>query len=502
MNEGPGVIEGEDAAHDLEILIRSRYPVIAVDTLEEDRLRELLVRVAERLDVPLFSWSRTRGLVRSGRERGVYDTADPFKLLAHLQASEAPGVYLLADFHPYLEQDPQLVRLLREALASFTADRRALVLSGHGVELPAEIGKQGVPYRLALPDLEEIRAELREGVRRAVEEDGVRVAIDQEQAYEIARELQGLTRDEVRRALRRAMVSDASLTPEDIEVVREVKRAAFGRTGLLEFVRTAGREPVGGMAALREWLRKRRGAMEARAREFGLEPPRGILLMGVQGCGKSLMARNVAAEWGLPLVRLDPGSLYDKFVGETEKNLRRALESVDAMAPAVLWVDEIEKGFARGSSEADGGVTQRLLGTWLTWLQERASTVFVVATANDVEQLPPELLRKGRFDEIFFVDLPGRDERREILALHLARRSRDPARFDLDGLAEASEGFSGSELEQAIVAGLYTAFHADRRLDDAILLAEIEAAVPLSVTMAERVARLRGWARGRAVPAA
>jgi len=494
--------EHGDAARDLEVLIRSRYPVIAVDTLEEERLRELLARVADRLDVPLFTWSRTRGLVRDGAERGAYETADPFKLLAHLTASGTPGVYLLADFHPYLAQDPQLVRLLRETLPGFTGDFRALILSGHGVDLPPEIGKQGVPYRLALPDLDEVRAELRAIVRQAVTEDGVRVEIGEEEADVLARELQGLTRDEIRHALRRAMVTDSRLTPGDVEVVREVKRAAFGATGLLEFLPVTRREPVGGMSALLEWLRKRRDAFGSEAREFGLEPPRGVLLMGVQGCGKSLMARNVAAEWKLPLVRLDPGSLYDKFVGETERNLRRALDSVDAMAPAVLWVDEVEKGFARAGNEADGGVSRRLLGTFLTWLQERDSLVFVVATANDVNQLPPELLRKGRFDEIFFVDLPDLADRREILALHLARRDRDPEGFDLTSLAEASEGFSGSELEQAIVAGLYTAFHSGRALDDAVLLAELEAAVPLSVTMAERVGALRDWARGRAVPAA
>lgn len=224
--------------------------------------------------------------------------------------------------------------------------------------------------------------------------------------------------------------------------------------------------------------------------------------MGVQGCGKSLMARNVAAEWGLPLVRLDPGALYDKYVGETERNLRQALDTADAMSPVVLWIDEIEKGFARDRGEADGGVSGRLLGTFLTWLQERASRVFVVATANDVERLPPELLRKGRFDEIFFVDLPGPAERSDILELHLRRRGRDPGRFDLDRLAGASEGFSGSELEQAIVAGLYTAFAEKGDLDQQTLLAELESAVPLSVTLAERVEALRRWARGRAVPAA
>ncbi len=475
--------------------------MVAVDTLEEDRLRELLERVARRLDVPLYTWSRTRGLVREGKDQATYDTADPFKMLAHLEASQSPGVVLLADFHPYLE-DPLLVRKLREVLPAFTSDRRALVLSGHGVQLPPEIGKQGVPYGLSLPDLEGIRAELRQVVREAAREERVRIEIAEPEADAMARELQGLTRDEIRRTLRRAMVEDGRLTGADIDLIRQAKRESLGQTGLLEFIPTVDVAPVGGMAALRAWLDKRRDALGDEAREFGLEPPRGVLLMGVQGCGKSLMARNVAAEWGLPLVRLDPAALYDKYVGETERNLRQALETADAMSPVVLWIDEIEKGFARDGGEADGGVSGRLLGTFLTWLQERDSRVFVVATANDVDRLPPELLRKGRFDEIFFVDLPGATERRDILALHLARRGRDPDRFNLDRLAGAAEGFSGSELEQAVVAGLYTAFAEKTDLGQEILRAEIESAVPLSVTLAERVDTLRRWARGRAVPAA
>ncbi len=493
--------QGSDSARDLEILIRSRYPVVAVDTLEEDRLRALLGRVARRLDVPLFTWSRTQGLVREGKDQATYDTADPFKMLAHLEASAAPGVVLLADFHPYFD-DPLLVRKLREVLPAFTDDRRALVLSGHGVRLPPEIGKQGVPYKLSLPDLATIQAELRQVVRRAALEEGVRIEIGQAEADGMARELQGLSLDEIHRVVRRAMVTDGRLTASDIQLIREAKRDTVAQTGLLEFFPATDPEPIGGMDALRAWLKKRHGALGPEAREFGLEPPRGVLLMGVQGCGKSLMARNVAAEWGLALVRLDPASLYDKYVGETERNLRQALETANAMSPVVLWIDEIEKGFARDGGEADGGVSGRLLGTFLTWLQERDSGVFVVATANDVDRLPPELLRKGRFDEVFFVDLPGPAARRDILALHLARRGRDPRRFDLDQLAGAAEGFSGSELEQAVVAGLYTAFAEKTDLNQETLLAEIETAVPLSVTLSERVGALRRWADGRAVPAA
>jgi AAA+ superfamily predicted ATPase len=453
----------KDAARDLELLIRSRYPLITVDTVDEDRLRGLLSRVAGRLDVPLFVWSRTRGLARQGLLKGIYDTTDPLKALGHLAATGHPGVYLLADFHPYLAE-PVIQRKLRETLETFTGDLRALVISGHGLEFPPELKNQSVPYRLALPDLEEIRTEMRRLVSEVRGAQYLEVHLSAEEADELAANLRGLTLDEIRRALRRAMLEDDRLDPSDLKHVLDAKRDAVGDTGLLEFFPPAEvAEPVGGMAGLREWLEKRRAALGERAREFGLEPPRGVLLLGVQGCGKSLFARNVAPVWGLPLVRLDPAVLYDKYIGETEKNLRRALETVEAMAPAVLWIDE---------------------------------------TANDVSALPPEMLRKGRFDEIFFIDLPDESERAEILALHLRQRERNPEEFDLPELARESSGFSGAELEQAIVAGLYTAFAEDRLLDSAVLLEEIRTAVPLSVTMAERVQALRAWARDRAVPAA
>ena len=492
----------EDAAREIELLVRSRYPLIVVDTVEEDRLRELLGRTANRLDLTLFNWTRTRGLVRDGLDRGVYDTSDPVRLLAHLAAADAPGLYLLADFHPYLS-DPVVARTFRESLQAFTGDRRGLVLSGHGIELPPEIAAHSVPWTMVLPGSEAIRAELTRTVRELHDELGIEVRLTAEDACALTLILSGLTLAEIRRAVRKAALDDRVLDHSDLEGLIHAKRDAIARGGVLEwFPASTEPEPIGGMSRLLDWLSKRRGAFDQSAREFGLEPPRGLLMIGVQGCGKSLLARNVARSWGLPLVRLDPGTLYDKYVGETEKNLRQALQTVDAMAPVVLWIDEIEKGLATGGADADGGVSRRLLGTFLTWFQEREPGVFVVATANEVAQLPPELLRKGRFDEIFFVDLPTAEDRGQILAMHLEKRKRDPTDFDLESLVAASDGFSGAELEQAIVAGLYTAWSGERQLDTEILMAEIETAVPLSRTMAERVQKLRAWARERAVPAA
>jgi SpoVK/Ycf46/Vps4 family AAA+-type ATPase len=366
-----------------------------------------------------------------------------------------------------------------------------------------ELRRHSVPFVLSLPGPDEVFREVRRVVQEFKSAGRVKVELTQEEARAFARALQGLSRDEIRRAVYRTMLDDGRLDHADIARALEVKREALGGEGLLEFFPPAEEpESVGGMARLKMWLAKRHAALSPEARQFGLEAPRGVLLLGVQGCGKSLLARSVAAEWQLPLVRLDPATLYDKFIGETEKNLRRALATVEAMAPVVLWIDEIEKGFAGGGGEEDGGTSVRLLGSFLTWFQEREPGVFVVATANNVSALPPELLRKGRFDELFFIDLPEPDVRREILALHLERRGRQAVDYDLDRLIERSDGFSGAELEQAVVAGLYTAYAEKSELTTEILLREIEAAVPLSVTMAERVTSLRNWASERTVPAA
>ncbi|MFW5875632.1 MAG: AAA family ATPase, partial [Myxococcota bacterium] len=320
---------------------------------------------------------------------------------------------------------------------------------------------------------------------------------------ELLQHMQGLTFLEVRKILTQAIVEDGRLSREDIGRVLEAKRRIIERSGVLEyFPADESMGEVAGLTRLKEWLQKRRMAFreQERARQFGLAPPKGLLLLGVQGCGKSLCAKAVAHAWGMPLVRLDPASLYQKYFGETEKNFRRATRTAEAMAPIVLWLDEIEKAFASGE-DRDSGTSRRVFGSFLTWLQEKRSDVFVIATANDVTRLPPELLRKGRFDEIFFVDLPGREVRREILAVHLRRRQRDPGAFDLDVLADATDGFSGAEIEQAVVSALYTAFAAASELGTDAVLEEIRQTVPLSVTMAEKIDALRHWARRRTVPA-
>jgi len=491
-----------DSATDLTLLIRSRHPLIVVETVEEERLLRLLRRVATRLQVPLFAWSRTRGLQRAGQEGAVYDSTDPLKLLAHLEAADADGVYLLADYHHYLDS-PDTVRALREMLKSFTADGRALILSGVGIELPEELRRQSVPFRFALPDAAELRRELDRTLDRLhAQPQPVQVELSPEQTDELVRNLQGLTLDEARRILHGAILRDSRLDESDLQHVLVAKREALGRDGLLEFYPPSEElTTLGDMKRLKAWLEKRKSAFSKEAEQFGLETPKGVMLIGVQGCGKSLAARCIASTWGFPLLRLDPSVLYDKYVGESEKNLRRAIDVAESMSPVVLWIDEIEKGFAPTGGDQDGGLSKRIFATFLTWMQERPAPVFLMATSNDVEALPVEVLRRGRFDEIFFVDLPDPQTRATILHIHLAGRGQDPKEFNLAQLMRESEGFSGAELEQAIVSAMYAAGAASESLTTGHIADELSRTRPLSVVMREKISALRAWAADRTVAA-
>ncbi|MBN2133332.1 MAG: AAA family ATPase, partial [Sedimentisphaerales bacterium] len=331
----------------------------------------------------------------------------------------------------------------------------------------------------------------------------IEVGITQKGLDTIVRNLRGLTRRQAMRIISDAVAADQRFSDEDINIVIANKRRMIQQGGLLEYIQTPlDLSEIGGMNRLKRWLNQRRDAFSHEAKEFGLTPPRGVLMLGVQGAGKSLCAKAIATAWHQPLLRLDPGTLYGSFIGESEHNLRDALRQTEMMSPVILWIDEIEKAFASAASRsADGGLSQRMFGTLLTWLQEREAPVFVVATANDIEALPPELLRKGRFDEIFFVDLPTAEVREQIFAIHLSKRGRDPKKFDLAALAEASEGRSGSEIEQAVISALHEAYAEKAELDTQRIVAAVQASPPLSATMAEKVSILRQWGQGRCMSA-
>jgi SpoVK/Ycf46/Vps4 family AAA+-type ATPase len=493
-----------DKRDELRLLINSRHPIIGIETSEEARVEELAAQVAAELDIPFFTWSVTAGMVRRGTDQAMYDTEDPDKALHNISLMRGDGIFLLRDFVRYLEQD-KILRRMREMASRFREMRRSILLSAPVLKLPAELDDDAVEFHLELPDATQLLKVTQEMLGAAqASSSKFRMELDRDGVRQVAQNLAGLTMDEARRTLARCLLARGKADAQLMADVLEAKRASLKQEGVLEYLRAeASFGDIADLKALKEWLRKRRGALTPEGKQFGLQPPKGVLITGVQGCGKSLCARAVAGEWGLQLARLDAGALYDKYIGESEKRLRKSLEVAEQLAPLVLWIDEIEKGFAATASSADvdAGLTQRILATLLTWLQDRKAAVFMVATSNNISALPPELLRKGRFDEIFFVDLPDAEARAELFQIHLKRRGRDPAQFQWPALAEASEGFSGAEVEQVVVAGMYTAFASQRTMDTAVLLEEIRSTKPLAVTRREDIARLRAWAQDRAVRA-
>lgn len=485
----------------LEELLNTRTPVVAVESHEEAKVIGLLEKLANLNGRSLFVWNVTQGLRSSSNTDSIYNTQDLVAALRHIQASPADAVYVLVDAHPFLE-NPVVVRMVKNIALKADVVPRVLVFLSPALELPDELKRLAAHFSPGLPDRAAILRLLRQEADDWLGRNGERLRGEQSALEALVQHLVGLTEAEARRLIRLAIRDDGLLTAADIGKVLKAKHDFLGVGDVLALeTAVSGMAEVGGLANLKRWLELRRGVFIAGGAGGALPPPKGILLLGVQGAGKSLAAKAVAGAWQLPLFRLDFGTLYNKFHGETERNLREVLKMAAAMSPCVLWMDEIEKGIAAGGSDSDGGVSQRVLGTLLTWMAERTERVFLVATANDIQRLPPELLRKGRFDEIFFVDLPDKAVRADILRIHLARRKQNPADFDLTHLAAASAGFSGAEIEQAILSGLYEAHAGNKPLDTAILSAEFARTRPLSVVCAEEIATLREWARERTVPA-
>ena len=493
--------------HELSTLIESFHPLVVIETVEEERAQRLVGAAAQSLGFSFYEWSIVQGLrIASGRDVGghaIGTTTEPAGALGHIRALDRVGLYLLKDFGPHLE-DPRNARLLREVCQAFTGTRSTIVLTGGHVELPPEVEPHAAYLELQLPDEGELQQVLRTVVESLGESHRLEIDLDDAARAEIASALRGLTLNQARQAVAYAALEDGHFSRDDLSRIVDRKARLIQDSGLLEYLPAADNSfELGGFARLGEWLERAEQGFTPEAAAMKLDPPRGLLLAGVQGCGKSLAAKAIARRWQQPLLKLDAGRLYDKYVGESDRNLRRALALAESMAPAVLWIDEIEKAFSvSGGGDVDGGLSRRIQGHLLTWLQEKRSAVFVVATANDVFSLPPELMRKGRFDEIFFVDLPQPEERRTIFEIHLRNREQDPVGFDLDDLVFASEGMSGAEIEQAVVAGLYRALHAKEPLANGHLLAELDATVPLSRSRREDIDRLRALAADRFVPVA
>jgi AAA+ superfamily predicted ATPase len=487
---------------DLRLLINSHHPILTIETTEEDRVEQLLLEVSTDLGVPLFAWSVTLGLARF-RGAPIYNSEPPEAALSNIALVQGDGIFLLKDFVRYCEND-RVCRRLRELAEQFRTARRSIVITAGAIQLPPELAGESASFALGLPGSDELLTGVKQTLADLNRESRMVSTLDPSALQQLAANLCGLPFAEAMRTLRRCVLEQGGANAALLGSVLEAKRELLRGEGLLESIRRdKSFADIAGLARLRDWIAKRKSALTPEGQRFGLVPPKGILITGVQGCGKSLAARAVAGEWGFELARLDAGALYDKFVGESEKRLRKALDLAQKMSPLVLWIDEIEKAFASAGSsgDADAGLSQRLLATLLTWMQDRESGVFLAATSNNITALPPEMLRKGRFDEIFFVDLPAAAVRINLFALHLKKRNRDPQTFDLQKLSAASEGFSGAEIEQSIAAGLYTAFAAKQQLSTEILLAELKSTQPLSVTRAEDVSAIRDWASTRAVPA-
>jgi ATP-dependent 26S proteasome regulatory subunit len=491
-----------DKHDELRLLVNSRHPIITVETPEEERLEQMLLEVAAELAVPLYTWSVTAGLAKA-HGAPIYNTDNPEQAVANVALIQGDAIFLLKDFARYCDND-RVCRRLRELAEKFRSERRSIVITAASLELPPDLRGDSVPFQLGLPTADDLLPAVKAILAEMNRTQQIPLALDLPGIMQLTQNLVGLPQEEAMRALRMSILARRRMDAGLLDAVLDAKRDALRSDGLLETVRRdASFADVAGLRHLRDWIAKRKSALTPEGRRFGLEPPKGILITGVQGCGKSLAARSVAGEWGYEMARLDAGALYDKFIGESEKKLQKALELAQKLAPMVLWIDEIEKAFgsAGSSGDADAGLSQRLLATLLTWMQDRESGVFLAATSNNISALPPEMLRKGRFDEIFFVDLPSVEVRSALFSLHLKKRARDPASFDLLALATASEGFSGAEIEQAIVAGLYTAFSQKQQLNTEILLGEIRGTQPLSVTRAEDIQAIRDWAKTRAVPA-
>ncbi|HET7890865.1 MAG TPA: AAA family ATPase [Candidatus Sulfotelmatobacter sp.] len=549
-----------DTLDRLKVLINSSTPIVVMETSEETHAIGMVRSACAELNMATFEWSIADGLLRSGANSppdaqknplqaridqaanwthsqtrtalspggaeaarlaramatsvggdtsaaaasAIYNTREPAQALANMESMTVEAVFILKDFHRHMD-DPVVVRRLRDVGQTFAANRRTVIITAPEIAVPAELTTLVEYFDLPLPDRERLHELIHDTFTRLSKTYTLKLELDAGGVDAMSANLRGLTEEEADRAISQALVTRYALCAESVTDVLEAKKKLLRHSGMLEFIEASDNmAAVGGLENLKHWLGQRRGAWEDAAREFGLEPPRGMIILGVQGCGKSLCARAVAGEWKLPLVKFDTSAVYDKYIGETEKRIRKVFQVAEGLAPCVLWIDELEKVFAGSgpdSASADAGVSSRLLASFLSWMQDRKAAVFVAATCNNVTVLPPELIRKGRFDELFFVDLPNQSERKQIFAIQLAKRKRNPAEFDLEKVAGAARGYSGAEIDAAVQGALYAAYSEKKPLSTQLLVDALGQTVPLSTTRAEEIAALRDWARTRAVRA-
>ena len=517
-----------DALGTLKVLIDSSAPIVVMETVEEVRAVRLVRVACAALNLATFEWSIASGLARCGNDgnepvvegrfpasgtghdatdvaaQAIYNTREPAQVLGVLEGISVEAAFILKDFHRHME-DPVVVRRLRDVGQKFSKNRRTVVIVAPSIKVPPELASLVEYLELPFPDKQRLRQIIDEMIVRVGKTRTLRRSLDASGLDAMACNLLGLTEEQAERAVSQAIVTRYGVTSETVTDVLQAKKEMLRRSEMLDFVEVSDTlANIGGLENLKRWLEQRRGTWEERARAFGLEPPRGVVILGVQGCGKSMCAQAIAGEWKLPLVKFDTAAIFDKYIGETEKRIQKVFQVAEELAPCVLWIDELEKVFAGSgpdSASADAGVSSRLLASFLSWMQDRKAAVFVAATCNNVTVLPPELIRKGRFDELFFVDLPNQAERKQIFSIQLAKRKRNPAEFDLDKVAAAAKGYSGAEIDAAVQGGLYAAYSEKKPLSTQSLLDALTQTVPLSTTRAEEIQTLRDWARTRAVPA-
>jgi SpoVK/Ycf46/Vps4 family AAA+-type ATPase len=488
---------------ELNILIQAQYPLIYLVTAEEDRAEKEIAKISQLKHQPrkLYVWTLTHGMVEHGQARTTqHNTISPEAAIEWTTRQKEPAIFVFKDLHPF-KDSAAVTRWLRDAIASFQGTQKVIILMSPVQQVPIELEKEVVVLDFALPDLTALDRVLTQQL-----DQNRQNRLSNEGREKLLKASLGLTKDEAEKVYRKAYVKRGKITEAEVDIVLSEKKQLIRRNGILEFIEEDETiDSVGGLDELKGWLVQRSGAFSERARAYGLPQPKGMLILGVPGCGKSLIAKTTSRLWGLPLLRLDMGRVYDgSMVGRSEANLRGALKTAESISPAILFIDELDKAFAgtAGSGDSDGGTSSRIFGSFLTWMQEKTSPIFVMATANRVEKLPGEFLRKGRFDEIFFVDLPTQSEREAVFSIHLSKRKRDLERFDLSQLAKVADGFSGAEIEQALIAAMYDAFAQNREFTQLDIIAAIKATLPLSRTMTEQVTALRDWARQRARPAA
>jgi len=494
-------------ASEVETLIRARYPVVYITTWEEARVVGEITQLAASRDKRVYEWSITTGLVPAGtslqsEKHRDAATKDPLVALDSIIKDVEPAIYVLKDFHHFLTRNNfTVVRRLREIAQNLKHSYKTVIVISPVLEIPTDLEKDVTVVDFDLPGRDEFNALLAKIEKDLAGNPKVHISLQDGAREKLIKAALGLTLTEAENVFAKALVVSRRLDASQVGRIVAEKKQIIRKSGVLEYCETPeDLSTVGGLDALKTWLKKRAVAFTDRAQEFGLPAPRGILLLGIQGCGKSLTAKAIGQLWNLPLLRFDVGRVFGSLVGSSEENMRRAIKVAESVAPAVLWIDEIDKAFARqsGTAVTDGGTAARVFGTFITWLAEKTAPVFVVATANDISALPPELMRKGRFDEIFFVDLPSGAERADIFRIHIAKRGRDPSRFGLAALAEQTAGFSGAEIEESVISSLFDVFYEQKELSAEAIASGVSQTVPLSRTMQEEISRLRKWAEGRA----